>query len=264
MINQYKTFKSALMTLLSIVILFASSQSFATKKDGETFDDYVELLPKAIRLLNNKDEEMRNNSKAFIQKLSIISVGSKKYSKDPKKFVELIKLSAESNVSCAQYAYSEYFKGLIIDGVDIVKKSNSDRIKWLQLAVEGGCKQAQLTLAGELKEGDLLTANFKKSFELYRQLAISGDPFASIQVGIAYAIGEGVERDQVKALAWIYYTLPMVSINSISESEKEAATTLIKLRKHSESKLTAAQISKATKIAEELKSESSKKLTKEL
>ena len=58
--------------------------------------------------------------------------------------------------------------------------------------------------ANAYQNGDAVAQDSSKAFMLFLQCAKRGDPRAEYKVAIAYYIGDGVEKDQVEGLAWMY------------------------------------------------------------
>ena len=57
-----------------------------------------------------------------------------------------------------------------------------------------------------------------KAFSLFLQSAQSGDPRAEYKVGIAYFTGEGVTKDQIEGLAWMYKAVSLGISKAICSS----------------------------------------------
>jgi TPR repeat protein len=128
--------------------------------------------------------------------------------RDDAKAVHWLRKAAEQGDVDSQYnLHQHYFEG------EGVAKSYAKAAHWYCKAVEQGHKNAtsgqcnDLKLSADFEEAEAAyeAANYRKSFEIWEQLAkqdwmLQGD--AQYQLGKMYAKGQGVHQSDMKAYAW--------------------------------------------------------------
>ena len=76
------------------------------------------------------------------------------------------------------------------------------RIKLITEAMEKGCIEAKYDLALRYSEGDEVEKNYKYAFELFHELANSGNIDPMLEVAQCYENGCGIDRDIFLAIEW--------------------------------------------------------------
>jgi uncharacterized protein len=112
-------------------------------------------------------------------------------------------------------------------------------VKWYRLAAEQGYAGSQEALGVYYKNGKGVIKNYAKAVKWFRLAAVQGDIWGPQQLAIMYEEGKGVLKDNVMAHMW--YNI--ASVNGVSSTGI--------YRDELESKMTAADISKATNMARE-------------
>jgi uncharacterized protein len=89
-------------------------------------------------------------------------------------------------------------------GLRGVKCKWNEMFKWYQKAAEQGEPEAQFLLAKNLYSVYHLGNNKQEAYKWYLRSAKQGNPPASLFVGAdMYYVGEGVEKDLIKAYMWV-------------------------------------------------------------
>jgi TPR repeat protein len=72
------------------------------------------------------------------------------------------------------------------------------------------------------QNGDGVSQDSSKAFDLFLQCAKRGDPRAEYKAGVAYFNGEGVPKDQVEGLAWMYNAVKLGISAAVCASMEES------------------------------------------
>ena len=121
-------------------------------------------------------------------------------------------------------------------------------MKWFRLATNQGEVVAQVRLGLMYDFGRGVPENDSEAVKWYRLAADQGDAVAQSYLGIMYATGQGVPEDDVQAYKWIN-----LAVSRFPASEKETRDNLVRLRDYLRTRMTAAQIAEAQKLASEWK-----------
>lgn len=99
---------------------------------------------------------------------------------------------------------------------------------FLSFAVEAMAVEAPMTSKTDYEQaiayenGEGVSQDSSKAFELFLHSAQSGDPRAKYKVGIAYFNGDGVAKDVVEGLAWMYKAVDSSVSGAVCASMEEA------------------------------------------
>ena len=107
---------------------------------------------------------------------------------------------------------------------------------------------AAAAIAGPLEDATAATerADYATAFRLLQPLAIGGNSVAQRNLGVMYALGQGVPRDYVEAHKWFD-----VAASRLPASEKEKREQVVKDRDVLTARMSPAQIAEAQKRARE-------------
>ncbi|MEQ1674023.1 MAG: tetratricopeptide repeat protein, partial [Candidatus Nitrotoga sp.] len=116
-------------------------------------------------------------------------------------------------------------------------------IKWYRLAAEQGLAAAQFSLGLMYHEGKGVPQNFEEAMKWARLAAEQGNASAQSILGGMYFLGQGVPQNFVHAYMWFN----IAADNAESDEQKK----IIEMRNFIAANMTASQIHKAQKLAEE-------------
>ena len=77
-----------------------------------------------------------------------------------------------------------------------------EAVKWYEIAARRGDATAQFNLAGCYANGQGVTQDYEKAFELLAQAAEQGQAFAQADLGFCYENGIGVSKNIIDAAKW--------------------------------------------------------------
>ena len=112
-------------------------------------------------------------------------------------------------------------------------------MRWYRLAADQGDAAAQFNLGVMYAKGAGVLKDDAEAVRWYRLAADQGDAIAQSNLGVMYATGRGVLKDSVLAHMW----------SNIAGTNGNARAR--KLRDHLERDMTRAEISRATELARE-------------
>jgi TPR repeat protein len=97
-------------------------------------------------------------------------------------------------------------------------------VKWYRKAADQGYAQAQHTLGIFYAEGDGVAKDQVEALKWYRKAADQGYAAAQYTLGICYAEGDDVVKDQVGPIIWLHKTAGQAQFNlGVVKDEVEAA-----------------------------------------
>jgi TPR repeat protein len=96
--------------------------------------------------------------------------------------------------------------------------------KWFRKAAEQGDASAQLNIGFAYANGEGVAKDQAEAVKWYRKAAEQGDYLGQRQLGFAYRFGDGVAKDQVEAYAW--YNLVAVTHENAKEVREELEKTM--------------------------------------
>lgn len=119
----------------------------------------------------------------------------------------------------------------------------------LRERAEKGDAEAQFRLAKNYEAGrGGLKKDYAEAERWYRRAAEQGDPFAQASLGILFRFGKGVTKDYVEAYKWFY-----LAAERTTASDRDS---ILELRDSTAARMTAEQITQATRQAREWKPKS--------
>ena len=130
-----------------------------------------------------------------------------------------------------------------------VSKDYYQSFKWFQKAADSGLPEAQFNLGLLFSKGHGVDKNYSEALKWFRKAAEQDYPQAQFNLGVMYAQGEGVTRNNIEAYAWL--------ILAVENGYEHAKPNLFHLNKI----MTAYEIQKAVKKAENIRESIEKKKT---
>jgi TPR repeat protein len=127
-----------------------------------------------------------------------------------------------------------------------VPQDYKEAAKWFRKAAERGNVRAQSNLGALYAVGQGVPEDDREALKWWRKAAEQGNARAQHNVGVMYAAGRGAARDLVQAYMW----LQLAAATYPPGADRDAAADN---RDDVGSEMTAAQISKAKKMAAEWK-----------
>src|SRR5436305_848683 len=112
--------------------------------------------------------------------------------------LDLLKQSARNGEPKAQFNVGD----LLWNGSTDIGTNKNEAIKWYQLSAASNHVDAILTLARIYDYDGDFAPNYGEAFEWYKKAADLDSPFAQYCVGHCYALGHGVERNDIEAARW--------------------------------------------------------------
>ena len=141
---------------------------------------------------------------------------------------------AEQGAPDAQYNLGFMYE----DGTGVVQ-DYKEAVKWYRKAADRGHTSAQYNLGFMYDGGKGVVQDYKEAIKWYRTAAEQGHAKAQFKLGVMYGYGRGVIQDYVQAHTWF-------NIGAANGYEEA-----IKNRDIVEEVMTASDISKAKKLAQE-------------
>src|SRR5215471_10096284 len=125
-----------------------------------------------------------------------------------------------------------------------VPQDYATALSWYRKAAEQGDAKAQFNLGLMYAQGQGVTQDYATALSWYRKAAEQGDATAQFNLGLMYAQGLGMPQDKVLAYKWV-----SLAASRLAASEKKGRDDAVDLRDQIASKMTAAQIDEAQKLA---------------
>jgi len=129
-----------------------------------------------------------------------------------------------------------------------VPQDPAEAAKWHRKAAEQDVPEAQLALGDAYAGGKGVPQDFSEAAKWYGKAADQGTARAQFQLGSLYYNGHGVRQDYVTAHMWLN-----VAASRFSPQEQEQMAKAIEMRDLAASRMTAAQIAEAQKLARKWK-----------
>ena len=124
-----------------------------------------------------------------------------------------------------------------------VPADKSEALFWHRKAASAGYAKAEFALGDMYRFGEAVTENASQAFQWYRRAANHGFAEAQRELGEMYLEAEGTARNDVLGLAWLY----LASLQGAEGADSS--------KRHAEKRMTATQISEATKMSREYKTQ---------
>lgn len=124
-----------------------------------------------------------------------------------------------------------------------VAQDDQEAVKWFRMSAEHGYSEAQYNLGQMYRMGKGVLQNDHEAVKWYRLAAQNGHALAQYNLGAKYAKGQGVTQDYVYAHMWWN-----IAASSRASGDRISADA-VKSRDDVASKMTAAQIAEAQKLA---------------
>ena len=135
---------------------------------------------------------------------------------------------------------AQYNLGFMYDvGKGVVQDYKKEAVKWYRKAADQGHTSAQYNLGFMYDGGKGVVQDYKEAIKWYRTAAEQGHAKAQFKLGVMYGYGRGVIQDYVQAHTWF-------NIGAANGYEEA-----IKNRDIVEEVMTASDISRAKKLAQE-------------
>ncbi len=141
----------------------------------------------------------------------------------------------------AELAEAYFELGEMYRSGNAIPTDESEALYWHRKAAGEGNAKAEFALGEMYRFGEAVTANARQALQWYRKAANRGLAEAQRELGDMYIEGEGTAKNSVQGLAWLY--LAAMQGEEGAESSK----------RHAEKRMTATQISEATKMSREYK-----------
>lgn len=133
-----------------------------------------------------------------------------------------------------RHPLAAYNLGLLHYEGQFIPRDLDEARRWLLVAGEAGYPPAQTHLAQMAYRDELSESGPAAEFDWYRKAAMQGEPVAQFNLGILYWKGYGVERDPVRAYAWVSLAAPALEdgqarqtmASALSDAEREAGLSL--------------------------------------
>lgn len=92
---------------------------------------------------------------------------------------------------------------------NVISKDETKAVELYQLAIDNGSKTAYTLLGNCYRYGIGVVQNDNKAIELYKKAVEPGqqgeiDPWSEYVMGLRFLDGDGIEKDEAKALEWFY------------------------------------------------------------
>lgn len=101
------------------------------------------------------------------------------------------KLAAQEGYAPAQYMMALFY----FNGAEGIAKDETEGLRWLKMAADGGCSDAQLLLGTRYVSGQGVPRNQELGFNYVRQAAEQANPKARLHLGHYYYYGIGTEKN---------------------------------------------------------------------
>jgi TPR repeat protein len=129
-----------------------------------------------------------------------------------------------------------------------VPQDNAEAAKWYRRAAEQGNAQAQSNLGAMYDNGQGVRQDYAEAVKWYRKAADQGEADGQFNLGIMYARGRGIAQDYVQAHKWFN-----LAAARYPASETENRQEAVRNRDLAASRMNAAQIAEAQRLAREWK-----------
>lgn len=231
-------FKRAFGILLSVLALGAQAWAGPLDDAGAAYarGDYTTALQLYGPLADQGDA-----SAQFV--LSFMYDTGKGVPENNAEAVKWYRLAADQGDAVAQSKL-----GIMYAEGQGVPQNDAEAVKWFRLAADQGEVVAQVRLGLMYDFGRGVPENDSEAVKSYRLAADQGDTEAQSYLGMMYATGQGVPEDYVQAYKWI-----ILAFSRFPASEKETREDLVGIRDAVRTRMTAAQIAEAQKLASEWK-----------
>jgi len=104
-----------------------------------------------------------------------------------------------------------------------VPQDYSEAARWYKLAAEQGHREAEFNLGLMYAAGDGVTRDDREAARWYRLAAEQGLAEAQFNLAAFYALGTGVPRDYVVAYQWLCLAAAAGDSNAVTGKERVAA-----------------------------------------
>ena len=145
-------------------------------------------------------------------------------------------------------ADAQYNLGVMYNNGDGVPRDYAEAMKWHRKAADQGNGNAQFNLGFMYDRGRGMPQSYIEAVKWYSLAANRGVAIAQFKLGVMYHHGQGVPQDYVHAHMW--FSLAALQFPA---SETENRDEAVKARDFVASKMTAAEIADAQKLAREWK-----------
>ena len=122
-----------------------------------------------------------------------------------------------------------------------IPTDESEALYWHRKAAGEGNAKAEFALGEMYRFGEAVAANASQALQWYRKAANHGLAEAQRELGDMCLEGEGTAKNSVQGLAWLY----LAAMQGAEGAESS--------KRHAEKRMTATQISEATKMSREYK-----------
>ncbi len=187
----------------------------------------------ALRLLRPLAE---NGNAAAQNNLGVLYLNGQGFPKDYSEAIRWFRLAAAQ-----KNAWAQTNLGAMYRNGNGVPKDYDEAKKWLTLAVAQGNANAQTELGSMYVREEGVPQDYNKAVKLFRLAAAQGNALAQVILGDVYANGRGVPQDYVRSHMW----LSISNDNGNANAGKSLPLVI--------SKMTAAQIELAQKLAKRCK-----------
>ncbi len=153
----------------------------------------------AFKLLTSVVEKKYGNGRAEFNLAKFYYSGTI-VDKDTKKFVELVKSSAELGYIHAQFKLASFYENGDFD----VAKDNKEALKWYTKAAKNGHASSQFKLGSAYEHGDFdVTKDDKEALKWHTKAAKNGHSLSELRLGSAYLYGHfNLDINPLKALGY--------------------------------------------------------------
>jgi TPR repeat protein len=251
---------------VKLILICTLGLNIGVPNFGYTQDDKgdgaVALFERAFSDLSKaKTQGRKKNARMFLSINASLTLIFPNDRANAKKIAAYIEKAANINVSCAQFALAEYYyNGVRIfddkekSDVEIFPMDKEKSFIWVKRSAENGCPGGQEDLGLAYAQGDGVLENDRLAAKWGEKAAFNGRITAMMRTSANYGAGKGVNRDKVKALAWILVAESEISkTNSDKVGLTEKLLALVpEMKEDFKSHLTQAQVEKGQDMAIDL------------
>ncbi|MDR2141795.1 MAG: sel1 repeat family protein [Deltaproteobacteria bacterium] len=140
--------------------------------------------------------------------------------------VKWYRQAAEAGFPAAQIKFFQILR----DGIWGEAKNTLEALKWLRRAAEGGLALAQFQLAVSNKIGEFgLPIDLSEAAKWFLLAAERGHFPSQNEIGLAYLTGEGVPKDQDKAVKWLSMGMSLKKVYNFNQLTEADLASLVKV-----------------------------------